>query len=33
MIVRSVDDPAVLTGLVDAAAQASADKKHAAHAG
>jgi len=33
MIVRSVDDPAVLTALVDAAVQASADKKHAAHAG
>jgi adenylate cyclase len=33
MIVCKVDDPAVLPGLVDAAAQASADKKHAAHAG
>jgi adenylate cyclase len=33
MIVRSVDDPAVLTGLVDTAAQAVADRKHAAHAG
>ena len=33
MIVCKVDDPALLPGLVDAAAQASADKKHAAHAG
>ena len=33
MIVRSVDDPAVLTGLVDTAAQAVADRKHAADAG
>ena len=31
--VRTTDDPTVLTALVDAAAQASADKKHAAHAG
>jgi adenylate cyclase len=29
MIVRSVDDPAVLTALVDAAAQASADRERA----
>ena len=29
MIVRSVDDPAVLTALVDAAAQASAERKRA----
>jgi hypothetical protein len=33
MIVCKVDDPAVLPALVDAAAQASADKKHAARAG
>jgi adenylate cyclase len=33
MIVCKVDDPAVLPGLVDAAAQASSNKKHAAHAG
>jgi hypothetical protein len=29
MVVRSVEDPAVLTGLVDAAAQASPDRKRA----
>jgi adenylate cyclase len=29
MIVRSVDDPAVLTGLVDAAAQTPSDRKRA----
>jgi len=33
MIVCKVDDPALLPGLVDAAAQASADKKSAARAG
>ena len=33
MIVCKVDDPAVLPALVDAAAQASSNKKHAAHAG
>src|SRR5262249_13666359 len=33
LIVCKVDDPAALPALVDAAAQASADKKHAARAG